>query len=86
MEIQRLVFPSKDRCEIETLTVPDEIGPSDVLVRNRFSLISAGTELACSRGRIAASMNQNFPMPSIRSIPATRRLARCWRLATASLT
>ena len=46
MEIQRLVFPSKDRCEIENLTVPDEIGPSDVLVRNRFSLISAGTELA----------------------------------------
>ena len=46
MEIQRLVFPSKDRCEIETLTVPDDIGPSDVLVRNRLSLISAGTELA----------------------------------------
>ena len=46
MEIQQLVFPSKDRCEIETLTVPDDLGPSDVLVRNRFSLISAGTELA----------------------------------------
>ena len=46
MGIQQLVFPSKDTCVVETLAIPDELGTSDILVRNRFSLISAGTELA----------------------------------------
>ncbi len=46
MEIQGLVFPSRDTCVAETLAISDEPGTSEVLVRNRFSLISAGTELA----------------------------------------
>ena len=46
METQVLVFPSRDTCVAETLAIPDEPGTSEVLVRNRFSLISAGTELA----------------------------------------
>lgn len=46
MEIQSLVFPGKDTCVTETVTIPDELGPSEALVRNRLSLISAGTELA----------------------------------------
>lgn len=44
--MEGLVFPGKDRCVTEALTIPEELGPGDVLVRNRFSLISAGTELA----------------------------------------
>ena len=46
MEIQRLVFPGKDRCVVETATLPDAPGPGEVLIQNRLSLISAGTELA----------------------------------------
>ena len=46
MRIQSLVFPGKDQCLVETATIPDDPGPGEVLVRNRFSLISAGTELA----------------------------------------
>ncbi len=46
METQVLVFPSRDTCVAETLAISDEPGTSEVLVRNRFSLISAGTELA----------------------------------------
>ena len=46
MEVHSLVFPSKDQCAVESSAVPDVPGPGEVLVRNRFSLISAGTELA----------------------------------------
>lgn len=46
MEIQSLVFPSKNRCAVENIAIPDVPGLGEVLVRNRFSLISAGTELA----------------------------------------
>ena len=46
MEFQGLVFPQKDTCVAENLAIPDELGPSEVLIRNRLSLISAGTELA----------------------------------------
>lgn len=46
MKIQSLVFPGKDQCLVETTTIPDDPGPGEVLIRNRLSLISAGTELA----------------------------------------
>ena len=46
MEIHSLVFPSKDQCAVESNAIADTPGPGEVLVRNRFSLISAGTELA----------------------------------------
>ncbi len=46
MEVQSLIFPGKDQCAIEKRAVPDVPGPGEVIVRNRFSLISAGTELA----------------------------------------
>lgn len=46
MEIESLVFPGKDQCVVETSSLPDDPGPGEVLVRNRYSLISAGTELA----------------------------------------
>lgn len=46
MKTQSLVFPGKDQCLVEATTIPVNPGPGEVLVRNRFSLISAGTELA----------------------------------------
>ena len=46
MKTQALVFPERDRCVTEAATLPDAPGPGEVLVRNRLSLISAGTELA----------------------------------------
>ena len=46
MEVQQLVFTSKNRCVTKTLALPDGPGPGEVLIRNRYSLISAGTELA----------------------------------------
>lgn len=46
MEIQSLVFPKKDTCVAETVTLSDQPGPGEVLIKNRLSLISAGTELA----------------------------------------
>ena len=55
MEVHSLVFPSKDQCAVESKTIPDTPGPGEVLVRNRFSLISAGTELPCSRRRTGDS-------------------------------
>jgi len=46
MWIQRLVFPAPHRCTVETAELPDAPAPGEVLVRNRVSVISAGTELA----------------------------------------
>ena len=46
MKNQRLVFPDKGRCEVEELLLDERLGPGEVLVRNRVSLVSAGTELA----------------------------------------
>ena len=46
METQCLVFPAQDRCIAETAIIPDEPAPGKVLVKNTYSLISAGTELA----------------------------------------
>ncbi|MDE2932222.1 MAG: zinc-binding alcohol dehydrogenase [Chloroflexota bacterium] len=46
MKIQSLVFPGKDQCLVEATTIPDNPGTGEVLIRNRLSLISAGTELA----------------------------------------
>lgn len=46
MKIQRLVFPDKHRCEVEEAELEERLGPGEVLVRIRASLVSAGTELA----------------------------------------
>jgi len=46
MDVQSLVFSEKDRCLVETSTIPDDPGPGEALIQNRLSLISAGTELA----------------------------------------
>ncbi len=59
MENLSVLFTGPDR--VETQTIDDDIGqlrPRDVLVRTRYSLISAATELACLSGSQAW-----FPFP-----------------------
>lgn len=46
MKIQRLVFPDKHRCEVEDAELNEALGPGEVLLKTRRTLVSAGTELA----------------------------------------
>lgn len=46
MKAQRLVFPEANKCEMESFDLPDAPEAGKVLVKNRSSLISPGTELA----------------------------------------
>lgn len=46
MKIERLVFPDKGRCEVERVELDEKLGADEVLIKNRISLVSAGTELA----------------------------------------
>lgn len=46
MKIQRLVFPDKGRCEVEDAELDERLDAGQVLLKNRLSLVSAGTELA----------------------------------------
>ncbi len=40
------MFPDKGRCEIEQVELDEDLQENEILVRNRLSLVSAGTELA----------------------------------------
>ena len=46
MQVEGLVFSAQHVCEISTYDLPTELGPREVLIRNRLGLISPGTELA----------------------------------------
>jgi 2-desacetyl-2-hydroxyethyl bacteriochlorophyllide A dehydrogenase len=46
MRIRRAVFQDKGRCVVEETDLDEKLGENEVLVRNRRSLVSAGTELA----------------------------------------
>ncbi|MBI3832077.1 MAG: zinc-binding alcohol dehydrogenase [Planctomycetes bacterium] len=46
MKIQRLVFPDKNRCEVEEVELDEKLAPGEVLLKTRRTLVSAGTELA----------------------------------------
>ncbi len=48
--MQALVFTERNRCEVLTHELPDDLGPREVLVRNRLGLLSPGTELAVFTG------------------------------------
>lgn len=50
MQIETLVFPAPDVCEIQRSEMATDLGPHDVLIENRLSLISPGTELAMFGG------------------------------------
>jgi 2-desacetyl-2-hydroxyethyl bacteriochlorophyllide A dehydrogenase len=59
MKIRRVTFAAPGQVALEVVdTVLAIESPSDVIVRNRFSLISAGTELACLSGK-----EPWFPLP-----------------------
>lgn len=45
----RIVFVAKDECRIETFSLPDTLGPNEVLIDTIASLVSPGTELAVLR-------------------------------------
>ena len=46
MNIQRLFFPDKGRCEVETAQLDEKLAPGEMLLKARKTLISAGTELS----------------------------------------
>ncbi len=46
MHVESLVFRAPHTCEVSSYELPTELGPQEVLVRNRLGLISPGTELA----------------------------------------
>ena len=49
MQAKAVVFPDRLKVEVREVTVPDP-GPDDIVVRNRFSWISNGTEGSFLRG------------------------------------
>ena len=46
MRTEALVFSAPHTCEVASYELPEELGRSEVLLRNRLGLISPGTELA----------------------------------------
>jgi 2-desacetyl-2-hydroxyethyl bacteriochlorophyllide A dehydrogenase len=46
VKIQRLVFPEQGRCEVEEAELDERLGPGEALIRNRCTLVSAGTEVS----------------------------------------
>ncbi len=46
MHVDALVFGAPHTCEVASYDLPTELGPHEVLIRNRLGLISPGTELA----------------------------------------
>src|SRR5277367_3687103 len=59
MKFKRVTFAAPGEVVLETVETELEIdSPTEVIVRNHFSLVSAGTELACMSGR-----EPWFPLP-----------------------
>ncbi|MCS7225103.1 MAG: zinc-binding alcohol dehydrogenase [Armatimonadetes bacterium] len=50
MKGKRIVFREKNRVELEEFTVDTVLGENEVLIKTLFSIVSAGTELACLAG------------------------------------
>jgi 2-desacetyl-2-hydroxyethyl bacteriochlorophyllide A dehydrogenase len=53
VEPRRIVFPERGRVVLEPFDLPD-VGPKQVLVRTRFSLVSSGTERTALHARYDA--------------------------------
>src|SRR5207302_7081960 len=47
---KRVVFPTIKHAEWEAVSLPDELGPTEVLVKAVQTLVSAGTEIAIYSG------------------------------------
>ena len=50
MKAHHIVFTQKEKAELLDLPLADELTGSQMLVKNHFDLISAGTELANYHG------------------------------------
>lgn len=50
MDVRQLVFTAKGQLDIEYATLPHQPEPGDVLIEQRYGLISPGTELAILHG------------------------------------
>ncbi len=61
MKIRQLCFPEKMRVEEEESEISDTPGDDQVLVENRYSLISPGTELA-----MFTETHIGFPIPDFK--------------------
>lgn len=46
----RVMFTEPGRAELQSFTAPEVASPTDVIIENEFSMVSAGTELACRAG------------------------------------
>jgi 2-desacetyl-2-hydroxyethyl bacteriochlorophyllide A dehydrogenase len=46
VQVEALVFSAPHSCEVAAYDLPTDLGPGEVLIRNRLGLISPGTELA----------------------------------------
>jgi len=59
----RVVFPEPRRAELEEVIVDRELGPHEVVVQARRSVISPGIELAHYRGDLSALSNNPTGAP-----------------------
>jgi len=54
MKITRIIFPEREECKVEAIEIDTEsLGPSEIIYRTHYSIISAGTELSGYTGKTA---------------------------------
>lgn len=54
MKITRIIFPEREECKVEVIEIDTEsLGPSEIVYRTHYSIISAGTELSGYTGKTA---------------------------------
>lgn len=46
----RVMFPVPGRAELQSFPMPEIVKPTDILIETEYSIVSAGTELACRAG------------------------------------
>lgn len=46
----RVMFPEPGRAELQSFSAPSVAAPTDVVIETEYSIVSAGTELACRAG------------------------------------
>ena len=56
MDGRRIAITAQQECELQAFSLPTDLGPGQLLIRNHFSLISPGTEL----GGFNAARQQAF--------------------------
>jgi threonine dehydrogenase-like Zn-dependent dehydrogenase len=46
----RVMFPEAGRAELQSFPMPEIVKPTDIIIETEYSIVSAGTELACRAG------------------------------------